>query len=427
MTRTPVPPRDISVHQVLATLGYGDAIGHEALGIQHVLQHAGFNSRIYVQTADPRLEVLTEDYRDLLDDSRPENILIHHFSIGSRASRVAFALPDRMILVYHNITPASYFIGVNPLLVQQCYVGRRELGAYTTRCDLALGDSEFNRQELEQIGFPRTGVLPVVPSFEHLDVEPNLMLANEFNDGRTNILFVGRMIPNKRIDDVIRSFHAYQLRYDAEARLLLVGAHGGFEDYVASLYDLIATQRVPNVHLIGHVTNEELTAFYDVADLFLSASEHEGFCVPLIEAFYKRIPVIAFAATAVPDTMDGGGILYDRKDPRHVASLIDTVLTDPTLCEVVLEAQDDALDRLERKDFSSTLLRFVDTVQQRRPVLHPQVAPDFWQQFELSERLEDIREHRPAAYQALPRTVAGAGTSQRHDPPSTTFGARAPW
>ena len=114
-----------------------------------------------------------------------------------------------------------------------CWSGRRELRAYSPRCDLALGDSEFNRRELDEIGFVRTGVLPVVPSFRHLDVELNPMMADEFDDGRTNILFVGRMIPNKRIDDLIRFFQAYRLKYDRRARLLLVGAQSGFEGYAA--------------------------------------------------------------------------------------------------------------------------------------------------------------------------------------------------
>lgn len=387
----------------MATLGYGDAIGHEALGIQRVLRRAGYPSDIYVQTADPRLESSTEDYRDLIAHSHPDNILLHHFSIGSKASRVAFALPDRMILIYHNITPPSYFIGVSPQLVQQCYSGRRELRAYAARCDLALGDSEFNRQELERLGFPRTGVLSVVPSFAHLDVEPNDMVATEFDDDRTNILFVGRMIPNKRIDDVIRFFHAYRLKYNRHSRLLLVGAHSGFEEYVGALYDLIRTLRVPDVHLIGHVSNEELTALYDVADLFLSASEHEGFCVPLVEAFYKRIPVIAYAATAVPATMDGGGVLYDRKDPRHVASIIHTMVSESALYDEVLRAQDAALDRLRQKDFGAALSGFVDDVRRRPRAAAARVAPEFWRQFEISEALEEIRQYRPAAFEALPK------------------------
>ena len=394
--------QSIAVHQVMATLGYGDAIGNEALGVQQVLRGAGYDSRIYVEDADRRLEDQTHDYRDLIDTSRPDDILIHHFSIGSKASRVAFALPERMILVYHNITPPSYFIGVNPRLVQLCWSGHRELQAYVSRCDLALGDSEFNRRELEAAGFSRTGVLPVVPSFAHLDVEPNPMMANEFDDERTNILFVGRTIPNKRIDDLIRFFQTYRLRYDRSARLILVGATSGFEDYVASLYNLLATSRIPDVHVVGHVSNAELTAFYDIADIFLSASEHEGFCVPLIEAFYKQIPVIAFAATAVPDTMDGAGVLYEVKDPRHVASLINTVRTDEALQEEIIRGQDEALTRLREKNFGSTLLRFVEQVRLAPRLAPPRVAPDFADQFEAWQTLEEIREYRPSAFQALP-------------------------
>jgi glycosyltransferase involved in cell wall biosynthesis len=291
---------------------------------------------------------------------------------------------------------------VNAQLVQQCYSGRRELRAYASRCDLALGDSEFNRHDLDRLGFPRTGVLPVVPSFAHLDVVPDTMLSTEFDDDRTNLLFVGRMIPNKRIDDLIRFFHAYRLKYNRNSRLLLVGAHSGFEEYVASLYDLIRTLRVPNVHLIGHVSNEELTALYDVADVFLSASEHEGFCVPLVEAFYKRIPVIAYAATAVPDTMDGGGVLYDRKDPRHVASIIHTMVSGSALYDEVLRTQDAALDRLRQKDFAAALSGFVEQVRQGPRAAPPRVAPEFWRQVEISEALEDIRQYRPAAFEALP-------------------------
>ena len=387
----------------MATLGYGDAIGNEALGIRQVLRDQGYDSRIYVHTSHPKVEDETEDYRRLLDDSHPDNILIHHFSIASRASRLAFTLPDRMILIYHNITPPEYFIGINKTLVGLCWIGRRELTAYRDRCALALGDSTFNRQELDSLGFPRTGVLPVVPSFRHLDGLPNATLANGFDDGRTNVLFVGRTIPNKRLEDVIRFFQVYRLRYDRSARLLFVGAQDGFRDYVALLHHLISTHRIDGVHLIGHVTNEELTALYDVADLFLSASEHEGFCVPLVEAFYKRIPVIAFAAAAVPDTMDGGGILYDRKDPRHVASLMHAVLSDDALRDHVLESQDVALERWRERDFGATLMRFVNQVRGFPRIPQPPVTPDFWRQFELAEHLAKIHPRRPSAYLALPR------------------------
>jgi glycosyltransferase involved in cell wall biosynthesis len=397
------------VHQVLATLGYGDAIGHEVLGIQRVLRDAGYASDIFVETADPRLEDLTRDFRELVEASHPDNILVHHFSIGSKASRVAYALPDRMVLVYHNITPPEYFVDVHKLLVRLCYHGRRELGAYVGRCDLALGDSEFNRQELEERGFPATGVLPVVPGFAHLDAAPNDVIAREFDDEWTNVLFVGRVIPNKRIENVIRSFAAYKSRYNHRSRLLIVGSYGGFERYLTMLQHLVARLGVGDVHFTGHVSNEELTAYYDVADVFLCASEHEGFCVPLVEAFYKRIPVLALARTAVPATMDGAGVLYGEPDPAGVATLIDAVAGDEALQERILAGQDAALDRLRRQDFGGTLLRHVDRVlaAPRRPP--HRVAWDFWQQFDTIERLEAQRLFRPSLYKALPTAARASG------------------
>jgi glycosyltransferase involved in cell wall biosynthesis len=390
------------VHQVLATLGYGDAIGHEVLGIQRVLRDAGYTSEIYVETADPRLESLTVDYREMVGAVDADDILIHHFSIGSRASRTAYALPGRMILVYHNITPPQYFIGVHKDLVKLCYRGRRELTAYIERSDLALGDSEYNRHELETLGFQSTGVLPVVPDFVHLNTAPDRALASDFDDEWTNVMFVGRVIPNKKFEDVIRAFHAYRTRHNPRARLLLVGSYSGFEKYLAMLHALIARLGTPDVHFLGHVSNEELTALYEVADLFLCASEHEGFCVPLIEAFYKRIPVMAFASTAVPATMDGGGVLYETKDPLRVAEIMAALLDDIRISDQVIETQDAALARLRARDFAGTLLRYVDQTAASAPRPAPAVAWDFWQQFDQFEKLEELRQFRPALYRALP-------------------------
>jgi glycosyltransferase involved in cell wall biosynthesis len=390
------------VHQVLATLGYGDAIGHEVLGIQRVLHGAGYQSEIFVETADRRLEHLTTDYRDMVGAIAPEDVLIHHFSIGSRASRTAYALPGRMALVYHNITPPEYFLGVHKDLVKLCFRGRRELTAYTSRCELALGDSEYNRQQLEALGFANTGVLPVVPDFSHLDLEPNTMTSGPFDDGWTNIMFVGRVIPNKKFEDVIRAFHDYRTRHNPRSRLLLVGSYGGFEKYLTMLHALVARLGTPDVHFLGHVSNEELTALYEIADLFLCASEHEGFCVPLIESFYKGVPVLAFAATAVPATMDGGGVLYHTKDPFEVARLMAAILDDDDLEEAIVAAQDAALDRLVRKDFAGTLLGFVDQIRATPPRPAPEVPYDFWAMFEQADRLEELRQFRPAIYRALP-------------------------
>ena len=205
MTRRP------RVHQILATLGYGDAIGNEVLGIRRALRGAGFDSEIIVETADPRLEDLTVDYRDMVDASRPDDLLIHHFSLGSRASRTAFALPSRMVLVYHNITPPEYFLGVHDQLVRQCYHGRRELLPYRSRCDLALGDSEFNRRGTGVAGLPAHGGAARRPGLHASRRRARRACHRRATTTTwTNILFVGRLIPNKRPDDVIRFFHAYK-------------------------------------------------------------------------------------------------------------------------------------------------------------------------------------------------------------------------
>jgi glycosyltransferase involved in cell wall biosynthesis len=405
-----------AVHQVLATLGYGDAIGHEVLGIQRVLRDAGYESEIFVETADQRLEPLTRDYRQLIDASRPDNLLLHHFSIGSKASRVAFALPDRMALIYHNITPPNYFVGVHRTLARQCFRGRRELGAYVDRCDLALGDSEFNREDLEHLGFTRTGVLPVVPGFDHLDATPNGFVADQFDDDWTNVLFVGRVIANKRIEDLVRFFHAYHTIFNPRSRLLIVGAFSMFERYLASLNHLVTTLGLSHVHFTGHVTDEELVAYYDVADLFLCASEHEGFCVPLVEAFYKRIPVVAYAATAVPATMDGAGVLFGEKDPLAVAALMDAILSDEALQDAIVRGEDAAVARLRSKDFSGTLLDIVRRVLAGPRARQPRVAADFWEQFDAAEALEEQRLFRPSMYKALPEAGTAIYTAQfAHD------------
>jgi glycosyltransferase involved in cell wall biosynthesis len=402
------------VHQVLATLSYGDAIGHEVIGIQRALGQAGFASHIFVETAHPKLEHLTRDFRELRERAGPDDLLIHHFSIGSKASRVAYAVPARMILVYHNITPPEYFIGVNDELVKRCFLGRRELLAYVGRCELALGDSEFNRQELDALGFPRTAVLPVVPDFSHLDVAPDPFVARDFDDDWTNVLFVGRVIPNKRFEDLIRFFHIYRSRFNPRSRLLLVGSTVGFEEYRTQLLALAAALGTPDVHLTGHVTNEQLAALYGVADLFLSASEHEGFCVPVVEAFYTGVPVLAYAATAVPWTMNGGGVLYDTKDPLEVAALMDGVLGDAAVRERVLDSQDAALDRLLARDFAGTLLGYVDqTLAAARRADH-RVVFDFWQQFDAHERLQAIKRVRPAYGEALSE-ARGQGSEARSE------------
>jgi glycosyltransferase involved in cell wall biosynthesis len=175
-----------------------------------------------------------------------------------------------------------------------------------------------------------------------------------------------------------------------------------FERYFAALTHLTQELNLSHVHFVGHVSDEELVAYYELADLFLCASEHEGFCVPLVEAFYKQVPVLAYAATAVPATMDGAGVLFDTKDAGYVATLMDAILSDPRLQDTIVDGQLAAVERLQAKDFDGTLLGQVDRILSSPRTGIPRVAFDFWQQFDAAEQLEEIRKHRPSAFKALP-------------------------
>ena len=155
--------------------------------------------------------------------------------------------------------------------------------------------------------------------------------------------------------------------------------------------------------MLGHVTNSELTACYDMADVFLCASEHEGFCVPLVEAVWKGVPVLAYAAAAVPATMDGAGVLFRTKDPFDVAALVNQVASNVALRDAIVREQDAALDRLMRKDFRGTLLGFVDKVLSAPPRARHLVAEDFWEQVASTERYEELLVYRPALGHALPK------------------------
>jgi glycosyltransferase involved in cell wall biosynthesis len=390
-----------AVHQVVATLRYGDAISHQALGIARVLRRAGFRSAIIAASADERSQDQFVDYRAIADEIRPDDLVINHFSVGSDVTRMAFALPWRMILNYHNITPPGFFVGIHDELARLCYQGRRELLAHRGRVDLALGASPFNRDELDAMGFSPTAVLPVVPDFSHLSGPPDPWVGAAFDDDLTNVLFVGRIAPNKRQDNVIRHFHAYQRAFNPKSRLLLAGSAEGFERYQMQLQMLARQLGAQDVHFLGQVTDEQLTALYDVADLFLSASEHEGFCVPLVEAFHSGVPVLALARAAVPATLDAGGVLYDTTDSAEVAALMHRLLVDEEWLAGVLVAQDAALTRLEAQDFAGTLMGFVNQVlaSPRRPM--PAVGVTL-RDLAAMAALQEIRETRPLAYHRLP-------------------------
>jgi len=343
------------VHQLVAALSYGDAIGNEALAIQGRLRGAGFESDIFAEAVHPRMAHLARPLWEYAEVSSPDTVCLFHFSIGSAAGRMIYHAPDRLVSVYHNITPADWFLGFHPHLAGLCHHGRRELAAFAARTELGLADSEFNRRELEAAGYGRTAVLPIVLDLDGYRRPPSPVARRLYEDGRVNVLFVGRIIPNKRIEDLIGVFALYQRHLEPRSRLLLVGDYRGHERYYDRLQERVRRLGTDEVIFTGHVDDDDLRAYYGAGDVFLCLSEHEGYCVPLLEAMAFGLPVIAYDAGAVKETLRGGGILLREKRPEVVAELIGRLREDAVLRSAVLRTQERALAAVRAIDFSALL------------------------------------------------------------------------
>jgi glycosyltransferase involved in cell wall biosynthesis len=257
------------------------------------------------------------------------------------------ALPKGRVLQYHNITPAHFFAPYQPEVFRIAALGRRDLASLAGRTDLALGDSEYNRQELEQLGFRPNGVFPIALNLSRItDAPPHPVLERLLGDGLTNFLFVGRIVPNKRIEDIVRLAEVYKRYIDANYRFIFVGRADGIPRYYATVRALIAEfDMLPDRFLFpGAVPDWELAAYYRTASVYLSLSEHEGFCVPLLEAMAADVPVFAYESTAVPDTLGGAGVCWSPKDLEYAAELLGQLAFDPGLRTRVVARQRERLE-----------------------------------------------------------------------------------
>ncbi len=336
----------MKINQLLPGFGSGDAISNYALQLQAILRGWGCESEIYCESrhVGPTEERLCRDYRLCGAPGDPSDIAIYHYSIGSALTDFFMNLRGRKVLIYHNITPHVWFQGIDEEKAGSLLEGREELKRLAAIPDIALGVSEFNRRELDALGFRRTAVLPLILDREKLSAGPDAKLVKRYGDGAVSILFIGRMAPNKRIEDLIKIFYYYRTTINQNSRLLLAGSLIGMDRYTSHLRSLITMLDLPDVIFFNHVTDAELYALYRTASIFLCMSEHEGFCIPLLEAFYFRVPVIAYAAAAIPETLAGAGILAREKDHAAIAELVDETCRDRRLKDAIIGKQLERLD-----------------------------------------------------------------------------------
>jgi glycosyltransferase involved in cell wall biosynthesis len=324
--RPPTPRLD----QLLPNFSYGDAIGNHVQSLRRMFREGGFPAEVYAQMRHPRVRALSRYYSDYLFVDDSENCCFFHFSIGSALSDFFGRLRARKFLIYHNITPPEYLRGVNRRAEFECRRGREELRRLAGVVELAIADSEFNRLELEEMGFPRTELLPIVVDFDGYAAAPSRQLLRRFDDDWVNVLHVSRFVPNKRIEDVVKSFAVFR-KIKPRSRLFLVGTDVSFENYSKAVRDLVERLGLDEVYFPGHVDLRDLCTYYRLADLYLLMSEHEGFCVPLLEAMHFGVPVIAYGASAVPHTLGRAGLIVGEKRFDEIAELMALVASDAGL------------------------------------------------------------------------------------------------
>jgi glycosyltransferase involved in cell wall biosynthesis len=329
---------------MVPSLSSRDAIGHDVIESARLLEEMGHKA--VLATANNFLtdrEVLTiAKAKKLLHD--PKNTLIYHHGIGWPVGiPTVLEAKCQRVICYHNVTPAHFFVSYSPELSSACELGRSEIRQVIAKGNvLYIGDSEYNSSELLEMGAPADKVVTVPPfhvvdHLLHASTDPKV--AEEYGDGSVNILCVGRLVPNKGHSMLIEAFAAYHHLYNKKSRLILIGKEDNYlRDYSKMLRDRVRDFNVVNnVVFAGGVTEEGLKSHYELADIFMITSEHEGFCVPLVEAMGFHKPIIALGSSAIPGTLGGTGIVWEEFDPILFAESIHTVETQPQVKSMLQE------------------------------------------------------------------------------------------
>ena len=341
------PQRVIQLHAGFAD---GDAISRESRVLHGLFQKFGYESRLYA--VDGRISpTMTEVCRPLTEyRNQPADIVVHHYGVASPATEAFLNAAGKKILVYHNITPAEFFRGFDDDLAGRLAAARTDLKAVARRSDAVWAVSQFDAAEVTELGVARVRTFPLLFSTEDFELPPDPRVASLFAEPMKNILFVGRIAPNKTLEDLILAFAWYKRRINRRSRLVIVGSQRTTPRYYAMLRMLAMEMGLQDVLFEGFASPAGLCTYYKAADVFVCPSRHEGYCLPLVEAMFKGVPVIARNCGGMPEAMGGAGILYDDFTPGMLAELIHRVLDDSTLRGNIIDSQRRRVsDVLQRK------------------------------------------------------------------------------
>jgi glycosyltransferase involved in cell wall biosynthesis len=315
-------------------LAYGDAIGGAVLRTRAMLRRLGYRSEIFADLIDRRLGRRARPAAELAGRVGPDDAVLYHLSIGSPVARLLEGCPGRRVIVYHNLTPPDFYRGTSPRVVYWLERGERELRRLVPLADLVIGDSTYNLEAPLAMGARRHAVIPPPVDLRRLAPRPARPAHPPI------VLFVGRIAPNKRQEELIRVLAALRATAVPDARLVLAGSADDAGGYLAGLRRHAERLGVAGaVDIAGRrVGDAELGAHYASASVFACASDHEGFCIPLLEAMAFSVPVVAHDAGAVPETLGGAGLLVDSRDPLVWAGVIGRMLADASLRERMVAA-----------------------------------------------------------------------------------------
>lgn len=326
------------IHQFVHTLSYGDAISGEVLALQRCFRAAGRESEIFALNVHPRYVGKAQNIDEFSTDFAGEVVL--HYSLGSRLNGIYTGLPRATrSLIYHNLTPAKWFEGVNPRIVADIRAGLDELPRLCEVTDRLIADSAFNAAELRALGFAAEVLeLPIDRTKWSIPANPKIATLIAGEPG-FHLLHVGRIAPNKCIEDIIRTFWFLHRFVEPQSRLWLVGIDIDTELYSYTLKRLVHDLELGEaVTFAGCLTDDEVRALYEGSTAYLCMSEHEGFCLPLIEAMHFGLPVVAFGSSAVPATMGSGGIVVAEKRFAEIAEILGEIYRDNALRQRLRDA-----------------------------------------------------------------------------------------
>jgi glycosyltransferase involved in cell wall biosynthesis len=350
-----------AVHQLLPVLSPGDAIGQAARRMRTALIEAGYRSEIFAEEIHQRLLGEARPAAELPGAVAPGDVAIYHLSIGAASAGLLAGLRCRKVIDYHNITPSEHYRAVSPRVAWWLDRGRRDLRRLAPLVELGVSASAFNAAELRAAGCAATMVLPPPVDLRRLSPRP----ARAVHPAR--LIFVSRLAPNKRQDHLIRLLAALRAGGQPEATLVLPGGSDDTETYLAGLRRLARELDVAGaVELPGRLTDRRIGDLYAGASVAVCASEHEGFGMPLLEAWAFDLPVVARAAAAVPETLGDAGILLPSADPLLWAAVVDRVIRDAELRRILVERGRRRLDDFSDEAFRERMRELTDRLR-----LHP--------------------------------------------------------